>query len=754
MLTSLFFIPLIGALSLLFVNNDSLVKKITLGTTIINFFISIIMWGKFDNNTHEYQFVQEWAELSFCHFHVGIDGISLFFVILTTFLFPIIILVSWEHKNNLKHYFLNMLLLESLLIATFIVLDLLLFYIFFESILIPLFIIIMSFGDLLTKEKAGYMLFLYTLLGSLFMLLSIITIIILTGTSDFQILSTIDFNPDIQKLLFIGFLIAFFVKTPLIPTHIWLGFAHVAAPIGGSVLLAGVILKLATYLALRVMIPYFPDATLYFTPLIYTLSVISIVYASLTCLRLIDVKAIIAYSSISHMGVVVLGLFSNNLQGIEGAIILGLAHGVISPLLFIIVGEILYIRSHTRIIKYYRGIAGTMPILSLIFFFATLANIGTPFSGNFIGEFMSFAGAFQQNPIMGILGATGMFLSAAYSIWLFNRISFGSASRYISTMPDITRREFLVLLPLIIVSFILGIYPNIVLDSIHLGVSSLLISVNTPPEILLSLFPAFILLDENKGGSNSINPLYTYEDIIGSRSQIQKDLKGKCGIYQFINKEDPSKTYVGSSINLWERIRYHIRTANNANYAYVSLLYRGIAKYHWHGFKLIILELTNNDKDILLAREQYYLDLFKPYYNILTEAGSPAGRVLSIETREKMSLAHKRPEGSGMFGKTHSEETKKLFSLTRLGENNSQWGKQLSESTKLALSITKGTAIYVYSADKSTLFNTFTSARKAAEHFNVHHQLILRHTKNGELFKGQWLLSIKPLDKPTTDRGL
>jgi NADH-ubiquinone oxidoreductase chain 4 len=481
MLTALFFIPLIGALSLLFVNkNESLMKRITLGTTIINFLISIVIWGKFDNNTHEYQFVQEWAEISFCHFNVGIDGISLFFVLLTTFLFPIIILTSWDHKNNLKHYLLNFLILESLLIATFIVLDLLLFYIFFESILIPLFIIIINFGDLLTKEKAGFLLFLYTLFGSLFMLLSIITILILTGTTDFQILSTINFGTDVQKLLFVGFLIAFIVKTPLIPGHIWLGFAHVAAPIGGSVLLAGVILKLATYLALRVMIPFLPDATLYFTPLIYTLSVISIIYASLTCLRLIDVKAIVAYSSVSHMGVVVLGLFSNNLQGIEGAVILGLAHGVISPLLFIIVGDILYSRSHTRIIKYYRGIAGSLPILSLIFFFATLANIGTPFSGNFIGEFMSFAGAFQQNPIMGILGATGMFLSAAYSIWLFNRMAFGSASRYMSTMPDVTRREFFVMLPLIIVSFILGIYPNVVLDSLHLGISSLLINVNTP----------------------------------------------------------------------------------------------------------------------------------------------------------------------------------------------------------------------------------------------------------------------------------
>lgn len=493
MLTALFFIPLIGALSLLFVNkNESLMKRITLGSTIINFVISLVIWGKFDNNTHEYQFVQEWAEISFCHFNVGIDGISLFFVLLTTFLFPIIILTSWDHKNNLKSYLLNFLILESLLIATFIVLDLLLFYIFFESILIPLFIIIINFGDLLTKEKAGFLLFLYTLFGSLFMLLSIITILILTGTTDFQILSTIDFGTDVQKLLFVGFLIAFIVKTPLIPGHIWLGFAHVAAPIGGSVLLAGVILKLATYLALRVMIPFLPDATLYFTPLIYTLAVISIIYASLTCLRLIDVKAIIAYSSVSHMGVVVLGLFSNNLQGIEGAVILGLAHGVISPLLFIIVGDILYTRSHTRIIKYYRGIATSMPILSLIFFFATLANIATPFSGNFIGEFMSFAGAFQQNPIMAILGATGIFLGTGYSIWLFNRISFGTASRYMSTMPDISRREFFVLLPLIIVSFILGIYPNVVLDSLHLGISSLLI--NSPQDILLDLSNLYFII--------------------------------------------------------------------------------------------------------------------------------------------------------------------------------------------------------------------------------------------------------------------
>jgi len=235
----------------------------------------------------------------------------------------------------------------------------------------------------------------------------------------------------------------------------------------------------------------------------------------------------------------------------------------------------------------------------------------------------------------------------------------------------------------------------------------------------------------------SLGPIYEYNNIIGSRSQIQSDLKGKCGIYQFININDPTKTYVGSSIELWERMRYHIRTGDKTNYTYVSLLYRGVAKYTWSGFKLVILELTENNKEVLLVREQYYLDLFKPYYNILSEAGSPAGRVLSEETRLKISQAVKG-EKNGMFGKTHSKHSKELMSLAQLGQNNHQWGKQLPESTKLALSIAKGTTIYVYSSDKSKLIYTFNSARKAAEFFNINHNIILKYAKKGIIYKGLW----------------
>jgi NADH-ubiquinone oxidoreductase chain 4 len=694
MLLSLFFIPLFGAFSLFFVNNKTLIKQITLGSTIINFFISLILWGKFDNNSSEYQFIEDYAQISFCHLYVGVDAISLFFVLLTTFIFPIVILTSWEHKNNIKTLFINFLLLESLLITTFIVLDLLLFYIFFESILIPLFILIIQFGDLLTKEKAGFLLLLYTLAGSLFMLLSIITIFILTGTTDFQVLSTVEFGSDIQKLLFIGFLIAFIVKTPLFPTHIWLGFAHVAAPIGGSVLLAGVILKLATYLALRVMIPYFPEASLYFTPLIFTLAVISIIYASLTCLRLIDVKAIIAYSSVSHMGVVVLGLFSNNLQGLEGAVILGLAHGVISPLLFIIVGEILYVRSHTRIIKYYRGIASTMPILSLIFFFATLANIGTPFSGNFIGEFMSYAGAFQINPIITIIGATGMFLSAAYSIWLFNRMAFGRASIYMSTMPDVSRREFFVMLPLIIVSFILGVYPNIVLDALHLPLSSLLIGVNTPQgnDILLNFIPGLLLFKKNDSLSDNLlnlndetnskdkpnsflNPdsIIIYSNADTEKSQILSENKGRAGIYMWTHKES-GKIYIGSASNIKTRLLQYFNInyleRNKTMYICNSLKEHGYSAFSLTIFEII--DLTDLSKDSarkkILAREQYYLDKLLELelsntFNISLTAGSSLGQVRSEETKVKMSEA-KLGEKHPFFGKIHSVETKAKMSLS------------------------------------------------------------------------------------------
>lgn len=484
MLTALLVIPILGAISLLLVNdnNKSLMKQLSLGFSLINFILSLLIWGSFNNNSNEFQFVQEWGSVSFCHLNLGIDGISLFFVLLTTFIIPICILSNWDNiKVGLKYYLVAFLILESLLLAVFVVLDLLLFYITFESVLIPLFIIVVYWGGGIAKVRAGTMLFLYTLFGSLFMLLAILTIYFLTGTTDFLLLSTIEFNLDTQKILWLAFLMALAIKVPLVPFHVWLPFAHVAAPLGGSVVLAGVVLKLASYSIIRVLIPFFPDASLYFTPLVYTLAVISIIYPSLTCLRTINIKAIIAYSSIAHMSVSILGFFSNNLQGIEGAIMLSLAHGITSPALFILVGGVLYNRTHSLNLKYYRGLAMSMPLFAVIFFVFTLANIGVPLTANFIGEFMSFAGAFQENPIMTSIGASGMVLAAAYSVWLYNKICFGSNSAYLSNMFDLNRREFILLLTLLTIIIILGVYPNIVLDSLHLSVSNLII--NSPLEL-------------------------------------------------------------------------------------------------------------------------------------------------------------------------------------------------------------------------------------------------------------------------------
>jgi len=375
----------------------------------------------------------------------------------------------------MKYFLISFLILESLLIAVFIVLDLLLFYITFESCLIPMFLIIGIWGTRERKIIASTYFFLYTLFGSLFMLWSIILMRESLGTVDFQILSlTPAADRDAYSaLLWLGFFLSFAIKTPMIPFHLWLPEAHTEAPVAGSIILASILLKLAIYGFLRVCLGFLPDASLYFTPLAYTLAVISIIYSSFTTLRQIDLKKIIAYSSIGHMGICILGIFSNTIQGIEGAILLSLAHGIVSPALFICVG-ILYDRYHSRLIKYYRGLVISMPLFSVFFFIFTLANMAVPLTGNFIGEFLCFLGAFQKNPIITALGATSMVLVAGYSIWLYNRICFGNESMYLIRSKDLTRREFFLLLPLIFFTFLLGIYPNIILDSIHLSVSSLL----------------------------------------------------------------------------------------------------------------------------------------------------------------------------------------------------------------------------------------------------------------------------------------
>jgi NADH-ubiquinone oxidoreductase chain 4 len=483
MLSLLLLIPIIGSLLLLTIQEDSLenkikMKNLTLITMLINFLISIYVWLEFDSSSSEYQFVYEFIELNYCHFNIGIDGISLYFVLLTTFVSPIAVLSNYNNiNNNLKYFLISFLLLEALQIGVFIVLDLLLFYIFFESVLPVLFLIIIVYGSGEARIRSALLLFLYTLAGSLFMLLAILQIYSYVGSTDFQIISLSEINLDTQKILWLGFFLAFAVKTPLWPLTGWLYRAHADSPLAGSILLAATILKFATYGYLRVLINFLPDATNYFSPLIQTIAIITLIYASLATIIQQDTKALIAYSSIAHMSVVILGIFSNTIQGIEGGILLALAHGFVSPALFICVGGVIYDRIGTRIINYVRGLVTYMPVFSILFLIFTLSNTGIPLTLNFLGEQLSLIGIWERSPIIAALGATGIVLSAAYSIYLYNRISYGIYSPHLKPVKDISRREFNLLITLLIPTVLLGIFPKVILDGLHFSVSTLLYNI-------------------------------------------------------------------------------------------------------------------------------------------------------------------------------------------------------------------------------------------------------------------------------------
>ncbi len=485
LLSSIVLIPIIGSLLILISPDSEIeqgkyhkslnIKQIALITSLINFFISLFIWYQFDSNTIQYQFVSEFNQLSFCHLNFGVDGISLYFVLLTTFVTPIALLSNYNNiNNNLKIFLVSFLLLESLQICAFLSLDLLLFYIFFESVLPILFIVIIIFGHGNDRFRSAFLLFLYTLAGSLPMLLCILVIYSYIGSTDFQVISLYEISLESQKLLWLGFFLAFAVKTPLYPFIIWLPKAHADSPLAGSIILAATILKLATYGYLRVLINFLPDATNYFNPLVQTVAVIAIIYASFSTIIQQDTKRLIAYSSIAHMGVVVLGLFSNTIQGIEGAILLALAHGFVSPGLFICVGGIIYDRTGTRIINYIRGLVTYMPVFTILFFIFTIANTGIPLSLNFLGEQLSLIGIWQNNPIIAALGATGIILSACYSLFLYNRLSYGNLSPLLTPIKDLNRREYYLLISLIIPTILFGILPNILLDSLHTSVSALL----------------------------------------------------------------------------------------------------------------------------------------------------------------------------------------------------------------------------------------------------------------------------------------
>ena len=485
MLLSLLLIPIFGIFAIsasmtydLSNVNITRIKKIALSTSIINLFVSLIAFVLFDSSNNQFQFVQEDYEISYFNFYLGLDGLSVYFVLLTTTITPIALLSNWKSINeNVRSYLIIILLLETLLLAVFLVLDILLFYIFFESILPPLFILIGLFGSS-NKVRASFYLFLYTLLGSLFLLLSILTMSSIMGTTDFDALYKTNFNYSTQLFLFYGIFIAFAVKTPTIFLNTWLLKAHVESPLAGSIILAAIVLKLSLYGIFRLILPLLPKASLDYTYIIYLIGVITIIYASFSTLRTIDVKELIAYSSVSHAAVYLIGVFSNTIQGIEGGITLGLAHGFVSSGLFICAGGVLYDRSSTRLISFYRGIAQIMPLFSILFFILSLGNCGVPLTLNFVGEFMSLYGVFERLPLLGVFASSSIVFSAAYTIYMFNRIAFGgSFSKFFeANLSDLNKREFFILLTLVLFTVVLGIYPAPILDGLHYSVSSLIYS--------------------------------------------------------------------------------------------------------------------------------------------------------------------------------------------------------------------------------------------------------------------------------------
>jgi NADH-ubiquinone oxidoreductase chain 4 len=447
-------------------------REVGLFVSIINFMISLFFFIMFDFSNINYQFIEVIKDFDL---YLGMDSISLYFILLTTLITPIVILSNWYSiKENINIYIIIILVLELLLIMVFLVLNMFLFYIFFESTLIPLFLLIGLFGSN-NKIRASFYLFLYTLLGSFFLLISILYLLAIIGTNDFDILYKTNLDFYTQICVFIGIFIALAVKTPIIFLNNWLLKAHVESPLGGSIILAAIVLKISLYGVIRLILPIVPKASIALTFVVYVIGALTIVYASFSTLRTIDIKELIAYSSVCHAAVYLLSSFSNNIQGLEGSIILGLGHGFISSGLFICVGGILYDRSHTRLISIYKGLAQVMPIFSILFFILCLGNSGTPLTINFVGEFLSLYGVFERFPIIGLFASTSIIFSAAYTMYMFNRTVFGGhfSKFFIINILDVNKREFIVLIVLIYFSILLGIYPSILIDSLNYNVSGL-----------------------------------------------------------------------------------------------------------------------------------------------------------------------------------------------------------------------------------------------------------------------------------------
>lgn len=496
LLSLVIFVPLVGALFILMIRGDDAIvarnaKFVALWTTLGNFVLSIPLWVGFDNQTADFQFVEQYNWLSEnITYHVGIDGISMLFIILSTFLMPICILASWNSiQTRVKEYMIAFLIMEATMVGVFSALDFVLFYIFFEGGLIPMFLIIGVWGGA-NRIYATFKFFLYTLAGSVLMLLAIMAMFFEAGTTDIPTLIAHGFDPSLQKWLWLAFLASFAVKVPMWPVHTWLPDAHVEAPTAGSVILAAVLLKMGAYGFLRFSIPMLPDATVFFTPLIFTLSVIAVIYASLVALMQEDIKKLVAYSSVAHMGFVTIGIFTFNQQGIEGGIFQMLSHGLISGALFLCVG-VVYDRLHTREIARYGGIVHRMPRYATFFLVFTLANVGLPGTTGFVGEFLVLVGVFQVNTWVAVLATTGIILSAGYALWLYRRVIFGVLEKAdLKSLKDLEAREVVILAPLLAAVIFFGVYPQPLLDVMHVSVENLISQHQVALEGARSLFMA------------------------------------------------------------------------------------------------------------------------------------------------------------------------------------------------------------------------------------------------------------------------
>ncbi|MGO9418134.1 NADH-quinone oxidoreductase subunit M [Roseiarcus sp.] len=478
-LSSLLILPLIGAAFILLLPGDSEATRrnarwIAFFATLLTFVLSLVAWGRFDPSQAGFQLIEEHDWFSHAILYkLGVDGVSMPFVLLTTLLMPISIAASWGIESRVKAYMIAFLALETLMIGVFVALDLVLFYFFFEGGLIPMFLIIGIWGHG-NRVYAAFKFFLYTFTGSVLMLLAIMAMYWTAGTTDITVLLKTAFDPKMQTWLWLGFFASFAVKLPMWPVHTWLPDAHVEAPTAGSVILAAILLKMGGYGFIRFSLPMFPDASHYFTPLVYALSVIAIVYTSLVALAQENMKKLIAYSSVAHMGFVTMGIFAANAQGVQGAVYQMISHGLVSGALFLCVG-VVYDRTHTLSIDAYGGLVQRMPLYAVAFMLFTLANVGLPGTSGFIGEFLTLIGTFQSNTWVAFFATTGVILSASYALYLYRRVVFGVIEKAnLRNILDLSPREIATLLPLGLLVIYYGVHPQPVIDASSASIDAIL----------------------------------------------------------------------------------------------------------------------------------------------------------------------------------------------------------------------------------------------------------------------------------------